>query len=280
MDFITEYFINPIISPELQGYNLVNTITYIVMLVIACGIIYTVLKKKIIFDKRFFLAILPYVLFGISLRVVMHQVELGSVVLDGITKTANPLQFGFWFFTPGIWILTFAVVIIGLLFAKVWKQLDYKRLAAVGIVACIPPLAFNLMHINNGLVFAGTAIIIAIVAYGICYLVNRFSKYKILHDPMNIFIVAGQAIDGIASSIAITFFSFTEQHVLSNVLLNISPLVFIGAKLLIAVLICWSLDDYAKENHKRKNMVGFIKVIISILGFATGLASLFKLGII
>jgi hypothetical protein len=51
------------------------------------------------------------------------------------------------------------------------------------------------------------------------------------------------------------------------------------------------LDDYLKESinkHSnkpgkslnRKNLIGFVKVIIAILGFATGLASLFKMGLI
>jgi uncharacterized membrane protein len=125
----------------------------------------------------------------------------------------------------------------------------------------------------------------------VCYLVDRFTKYKILQDKLNLFIVLGQAIDGIASSIAITYFNFSEQHVFSNMVMNINPLLFIGIKIILAVLICWSLDDYLKDEKKedkkhpftiknKKNLVGFIKVIIAILGFATGLASLFKLGII
>jgi uncharacterized membrane protein len=45
-------------------------------------------------------------------------------------------------------------------------------------------------------------------------------------------------------------------------------------------LICYSLDDYGKENPKNQNLTKFIKIIIAILGLATGLASLIKLGII
>jgi len=278
--FIYDYFVKPIVSPETQGYNLVNTVVYIVLLVIACSIIYFVLRKKVVFDKKFFLALIPYILFGISMRVVMHQIEAGLLILPGIIKTANPLELGFWFFTPGIWILTFALVVVGLLLGTMWKKLNTKRLMAFGIIACILPLIFNLMHFDNTLVFVGTAALIAVVAYGLCQGINRFTKYKILHDSLNLFIVAGQAIDGISSSIAISFFAFSEQHVVSNILLDIHPAVFVIVKLIIAVLICWSLDDYVKENPKRKNLVGFIKVIIAILGFATGLASLFKLGII
>jgi len=286
-DFWYEYFVKPIVSPEVQGYNLVNTAVLISILVIACAVIYFVLRKRIEFNSKFFTAMIPYILFGISMRVVMHQIEAGLLVLPGIVKTANPLELGFWFFTPGIWLLTFAFVVIGLLIGGVWrkhKMLDTRRVLAFGAVVCIAPLLFNLSKFNNWGAFLGAAVLIAVVAYGICWVINKFTKYKILADKLNLFIVGGQAIDGIASTIAITFFSFSEQHVFSNILIDIHPSLFVIVKLIIAVLICWSLDDYlkglGKDAEKRKNLVGFVKVVIAILGFATGLASLFKLGII
>ncbi|MFA6269254.1 MAG: DUF63 family protein [archaeon] len=289
-NFIQEFFINPIISPELQGYNLVNTGVYIILLILCCAAIYLFLNKKIKFNTKFFISIIPYILFGISMRVIMHQIEAGHLVIEGITKTASPLQIGFWFFTPGIWILTFTIVLIGLIISKVWKELNYKRLFLFGATVALIPILFNFAHFNNWIPFIITTIIIIVISYGLCRVINRFTKYKILHDKLNYLIVAGQAIDGIASSIAIAFFGFSEQHVFSNMLIQINPIIFAGLKLVLAVLICWSLDDYIKDFEKqnknpqkivqRKNLIGFIKVIIAILGFATGLASLFKLGII
>jgi len=288
--FVYDYFIKPIISPETQGYNLVNTAVYMVLLVIACAIIYLALRKKITFNKKFFVSLIPYIFFGISMRVIMHQIEAGILVLDGIVKTANPLELGFWFFTPGIWILTFVLVIIGLLISGILhkKEINYKILAGFGVIVAIVPLLFNLSRFNNWGAVILTTIAILLVCYTLCAAINKFTKYKILNDKLNIFVVLGQGIDGIASSIAITYFSFSEQHVVSNALLNISPLLFISAKLILAMLICWALDDYlngeikkhkvlAKINEK-KNIVGFMKVILAILGFATGLASLLKLG--
>ncbi len=281
-EFINTYFIQPIISPEISGYNLVNTGVFIVLLVIACAIIYTVLKKKIKFDSNFFIALIPYILFGVSMRVIMHQSEIGLV--NFVHKTANPLEIGFWFFTPGIWILTFVIVVIGLLIAGILgsknNKFNHKRLLIFGLIVCALPLLFNLFSITNLVPFIGTIILILGIAYAICYLINKFSKYKILEDKMNFFIVLGQGIDGIASAIAIAFFGFAEQHVVSSMLIDLSPALFAGVKLLLAVMICWSLDDYAKEKPERKNLIGFVKVIIAILGFATGLASLLKLGII
>ena len=280
MDFFYEYFIKPMTMSGVQGYNLINTLVFIVLLVIACGIIYYLLRNKVEFNFQFTLSMIPYILFGISMRVIMHQIEAGLLVIDGIVKTANPLQLGFWFFTPGIWILTFALVVIGLLLGGVWKKLELRRTIYFGLIIMIIPILFNFYYFNNWVVFLATLALILVVSYGLCYLVNRFTKYKILNDKTNFFIVLGQGFDGIASAIAIAFFSFSEQHVFSNMLMEISPALFASIKLLIALLICWSLDDYLKDQPKKKNIVGFIKIIIAILGLATGLASLFKLGII
>jgi uncharacterized membrane protein len=288
-DFIYDYFVKPIISPETQGYNLINTATYIIVLVIACFAIYVLLRKKIKFDNKFFTSLLPYILFGISMRVVMHQIEAGILVINGIAKTANPMQLGFWFFTPGVWLLTFALVVIGLIIATGHKKLNTKRFFWFGAIICAPAILFNLSRFNNWGPFLVTVAIIAAVAYGLYLAVDKFTKYKITKDPLNLFIITGQAIDGIASTIAISFFNFSEQHVVSNALINIHPIFFVIAKLAIGVLICWTLDDYLREAEKsknsaklekRKNRIGFIKLIIAILGFATGLASLFKLGLI
>ena len=283
MGFLEDYFIEPMTNPAVQGYNLVNTVVFIAILAIACYIIFRILKKRVEFDYKVVLALVPYILFGISMRVIMHRIEAGNLILDGIIKSASPLVPGFWFFTPGIWILTFALVVVGLLIGRIDKKLLRKRLFLFGCIVAGWPVIFNLLAFNNWGWFLGTAVLIGIVSYGLCWLVDKYTNYKILKNPLNVFIVIGQGIDGIASTIAIAFFSFSEQHVLSNFLIEIHPAVFVAVKLGIAVLIAYSLDDYLSEKPKdkdRKQLVGFIKVVIAVLGFATGLASIFKLGLI
>jgi uncharacterized membrane protein len=284
VDFWTEYFVKPIMDPSIQGYNIVNTIILVSILIIACGIIYFILRKKVNFNYDFMIALIPYILFGISMRVIMHQIEAGILSIPGILKTANPLELGFWFFTPGIWILTFVLVIAGLLIGQVWKELKVKRVLYFGIIIAIIPILFNFSQFNNWPIFLGALIAIIIISYGLCYLIHKYTKYKILNNKLNFLIVLGQGFDGMASAVAIAFFNFSEQHVFSKILMDIHPGTFILVKLAIAVLICYSLDDYLKEQQEkgknRKNLIGFIKIIIAILGLATGLASLFKLGII
>lgn len=279
-DFINEYFIRPMTDPTVQGYNLVNTIVLVLLLVIACGFIYYFLKNKVNFNHKFFEALVPFILFGVSMRVIMHQIEAGLLVLPGIIKTVNPIEPGFWFFTPGIWILTFVLVIIGLLIARVDKKLNTKNLMYFGILIMLAPLLFNLITFNNWPIVIFLLILIILISYGLCYIINKFTKYKILEDKLNFYIVLGQGFDGIASAFAIAFFGFSEQHVVSNLIMQIHPGLFVIVKLSIAALIAWSLDDYLTEKPKNKDLINYIKVIIAILGFATGLASLLKLGII
>ncbi len=284
-EIINDYFVKPIISPEIQGYNLVNTTIFIILLVIACMIIYKILKNKISFDSNFFIALIPYILFGVNLRVIMHQIEAGNLILEGITKTANPSEIGFWFFTPGVWILTFSVVLIGLLLQGIYKKNkkleNFNKLLLFGLIISTPIVLFNLINFNNWFAFTSTSILIIVTTILVTKIIHKFTKYKILNDKLNFFIVLGQAIDGIASTIAISFFNFSEQHVVSNFVINIHPALFVIIKLALGILICYSLDDYLKENPKKnENLVKFTKIIIAILGLATGLASLIKLGII
>ncbi|HNV01214.1 MAG TPA: DUF63 family protein [archaeon] len=285
IQIIEEYFVKPIISPEIQGYNLINTTIFIILLVIACLVIYKILKNKISFNSDFFVALIPHILFGVNLRVIMHQIEAGNLILEGITKTANPLEIGFWFFTPGVWILTFSVVIIGLLLQGIYKKNkkleNFNKLLFFGLIISTPIILFNLINFNNWFAFTGAGVLIILTTIFVTKIVHKFTKYKILNDKLNFFIVLGQAIDGIASTIAISFFNFSEQHVVSNFVINIHPALFVIIKLALGILICYSLDDYLKENTKNnENLVKFVKIIIAILGLATGLASLIKLGII
>lgn len=294
MNLFQEFFVEPMINPLVQGYNLVNTLVFVLILIIACCLIFVVLRKKIVFDLNFLIALLPFIIVGTSLRTIMHQIESNNLVVNGIFKTANPFELGFWFFTPGVWFLTFFLVVIGLIISFWGGKFDYKKLFFVGLFFSIPLLIFNFLSYNNWFVFLFTILVIIMVVVFLLKLVDSFSKYKILSNKLNFFIVLGQGIDGIASAIAVTFFSFSEQHVVSAFLLDLNPLLFVSVKLIIGVLLCWSIDDFFEDvksksisNKKSKSLffvdaqlVNFVKIIIAILGLSTGLGSLLKLGII
>jgi uncharacterized membrane protein len=288
MDFIQQYFIQPIISPETMGYNPINTGVYILILSVACFFIYKYLSKKITFDENFFKSLLPFVIFGAAMRALMHQVETGMLNVNWLQKTANPMEAGFWFFTPGIWVLTFALVCVGMLFSGMPKKFDGKKLFKFGILIMLPPVFVNLIKFDNWVYFffaGGVAAILTLIIIKIFqfFSTHKFFKqkinYKLTADPLNKFVIAGQALDSTASIVAILMFNFTEQHLVSKAVIDFNPLAFILVKVIIAVLLCWSLDDYVQKEKKHQKAVGFLKIVLAIIGFATGGAGLIKIGL-
>ena len=67
-EFIKKYYIDSIVYK--QGNNIVNTLTWAVILVIAVILIYRYLSRRLEFDNKFVLANVAFVVLGSSIRVV------------------------------------------------------------------------------------------------------------------------------------------------------------------------------------------------------------------
>lgn len=280
MDFeeiINTFFVKPVLNPELQGYNIVNTALYGGLLfIIAFLIVFPLLDRKgIKCNYKFMLALMPYILIGISLRAI-NSAELLAPL---ITKTINPLEIGYWTYTPGVWFLVFAVVVIGLFAGKYFerKGKDFnKTVAVVGIIAAIIPFAIVLMHFTAWIEFFETIMLIAIISFAVIFAFNRLTKSELLKDKLNQLALTGQVIDGASAALAVGFLGFGEQHPASAFVLSINPLLFIFVKIALILIIL----HYVEKEIKRENLKGFIKVFLVILGFATGGASVLKIGLI
>jgi len=269
-DAFNTYFIEPVVNPAVRGYNAVNTVVYVsILLALAFFVVFPFLDRKgIRFDKRFAFALLPYVLFGSSIRVVE--------TLGYVRKTLNPLEIGFWFFTPGVWLLVFAVTAIGLAVSRKLKGENYhKSFAIIGLIFSVPIILFVASHYKQWLAFIGTIMLIILIGQVVKLLVGRFTKTGLMKDQLNFLAVQGQVIDSTATIIATTFFDFTEQHPLSAGVLGIHPALFLVVKVLLVLLIL----HYAEKDIRKENLRNFFKLFLIILGFATGMASVFKLGV-
>ena len=71
-DFIFENFCSPIINSGVQGYNLVNTSVYalILLLIVWFAIIPFLKKQDVPINFKFMLALLPFVIFGSAFRIL------------------------------------------------------------------------------------------------------------------------------------------------------------------------------------------------------------------
>ena len=256
-----------------QGqYSPVEYIVYgAIMLALLFFIIFPLLDKRgVKFNAKFVLALLPFVLLGSALRVLEDMAFLPS--------SWNPLEPAYYFVTPGIYLFIAAVAIAALLVSlfasKKFRVSFYKIFAAIGLVPALPLVLFEMLNFRAWL---GVLAVLLLVFGAVALLVFAFKKLKkqILESGLNRLAVASQALDGFATLVATQFFSCGEQHPLSGFLLDFFPASFVLAKLGLVILILYYVD----REIKNENLRGFIKLVVIVLGFATGLRDLLTLGV-
>src|SRR3989338_411740 len=108
-DFIQQYYIDPI--KYNTGYNIVNTLTYAIILIVAILAVYKLLKRmQIKIDRNFFYAVMPYIALGSILRVYEDFLESTGaaggplVIIDVLGHARNLL-----FVTPVMYITIFVI---------------------------------------------------------------------------------------------------------------------------------------------------------------------------
>ncbi len=257
---------------EYGSYGIVEYIVYgAIMLALAFFVIFPALDRRgIRFNAKFMLALLPYILLGSAVHVLedMHLLQ----------RSWNPLELGYYFVTPGIYLLVAAVTLFCLFFSLFLSKKSgkdfHKIFAAIGIVLAAPVAVFELMNFRAWpgffyVIAMLLAIVLVLIALG------KLLKSRILQDNLNRLAIASQTLDGSATFIATQFFRCGEQHPASGFLLDLFPISFVIVKILLVLLIVYYID----KEIKRENLRGFIKIVIAILGFATGLRDLLTLGV-
>lgn len=253
-------------------YTAVEYLVYgAILLALAFFVIFPILDKKgIKFNAKFLLALLPYILLGSAIH-VLEDMHL-------LLRSPNPLELGYYFVTPGIYLMV-AAITLACLFASIavskrMKKDFFKIFAGLGLIFALPITAFEIINFQAWLgVLAVIAMVLAATA--VLFFLFRALKQKLLQDRLNLLAVASQALDGCATFVATQFFYCGEQHPLSGALLDFFPLSFVLAKIILVLVILWYVD----REIKNKNLAGFIKIAIAILGFATGLRDLLTLGV-
>lgn len=270
-DLVYEYFCRPIIDPNVMGYNPVNTLVYAAILfLLVFYFIFPLLKHKSVkVDYRFVLALLPYIFFGASFR-VLNDIGVFS-------KTCNFLDANFYTFTPGIWLLTATLTIIGLLTAKKIAKDEsefYKVFGILGTILALPFLVYEFSKFSAWNGFMLVAVMVIVITLATKFVVNRFRK-GFFADKLNSFVLAGQVLDGSATFVATNIYRCGEQHPLSAAVLGVNPGLFIIVKIALALLLIYFIDRDVKE----KEYAGLIKMAAIILGWAPGTRDLLTLSI-
>jgi uncharacterized membrane protein len=261
-------------------YQPQDYVIYIGILLVLLAFALKFLFNKIKIDKTFIIAISPYMIMAVALRV------LADVGFYERSKL--------WNITPGVYIVTFilafSMILVGFELEKRNIASYWKLPFAVGIIGMIYFLGKLVPFFNYPL-----RILVPIsMALGITLAVYFLSPlfYKSLKEFENTAILFGHLLDGCATFIAIDYYGFGEEHLLPLFLINLSgtALVMIPLKLILILVVIYLLDTLYKEerkNFKEKEVSIFkykfkitklmmnnfylsIKVLIFILGFGPG----------
>jgi uncharacterized membrane protein len=256
-DFFQTYFVNSIVLS--QGYNPINTVVYATILVVAVYFIYRALGKlRVKVDKRFGIAIVPFIVFGSALRVT---VDAG-------------IFFTFLFTTPLIYFFVFAIVfttvIVSLFLEKKSKSKlpYYKTMFVVGFVLVLIPI--TILVTSKNINFNTNALLTVLGFYLPWPLLLYFIKWK----NSNKTVLSVQMFDATNTFVSLNFFGYSEQHVVPNIFINLfGPSSFIVIKAVVVVAALILIDKYSKD----KQFNNYLKLVIGILGGATSVRDFMRL---
>jgi len=259
-EFFNKYFIIPIQTDG--GYNFVNTITYaIIALILLYGIYKLFEKLKVNIDLKFFYSLIPFIVLGASIRAFVDH---------------HLLPYGFWFSSPGLYVLV-AAVWLGIFLlshflekyvtcVKSWKRVLVAGAllnAIIWFYAIANGLRFD--NLKYGLAIIGLAVLVSGVLY------FAFKKLKFT-DKISFLPFPAHLLDASATFIAVDFLGFTEKHPLP---VFFSHLVGTAAAMYVLKLAVLIPAVYLiRKEIKDKNMANFLLIAIAVLGFAEGLRDL------
>ena len=260
VDFITKYFIDPI--TQHSGYNMINTITYAIILAIGTYFSIKFLEKiNVRIDKKLILALVPFMVFGGTSR----------ALVDAGVYPDTPLLI-----TPFIYINIAIVTIATMVVIRILQQrkgIDFHRnLFYVG--AALATINLILVAIN---LERPAAFIYILGSFGALYLPLLFISRR--YDGFlrgNEYIVGAHIFDAATTFTGIQFYGYIEQHVLTGYFIDhLGPLVMFPLKIIFITLslylLDWIIPEEDKDNLSIKNI---LKMVILILGLGPGVRNM------
>jgi len=291
-DIIYDNFIRPIMQNG--WYNPANTILYGILLVIGVYAVFRMLKRlDISIDRPFLYAILPFIFWGSTTRVLHDAAFAGALP----TPQLNAFYSSSIFPTPGSYLITFGLALLILLVSLVIQKATggkkrtligitlkeggipyWKSMAVVGIALCIinviliPFISIVplLMVLGTWLLWSGLFFILGRWKA----LTERVHAIKELLTGQNLVILSAHFLDASATFVALSFFGYWEQHVVPNIFIPMfGPISMFFLKAVVVLPVLWAIDHYGEKG----NFNNFLKIVILILGLAPGLRDVIRL---
>jgi uncharacterized membrane protein len=281
-DFIYKYYIDPIRLG--QSYNIVDTLTYAIILVIGVYLLYRWMSQStwlsdggFTIGAGFILATLPYIVLGGVLRVVQ---DTGMITGD----------FQFLLVTPLIYFVLFFFTITMLFLSRTVTRMGFFKniltfYAGAGIVStAVVSLVLLAWGINHAHVDLFILVIIPLMACTATLLVWACMRYllgwKYVNDPLYITLLFGQLLDASATSYGIDLHPsvrYIEQHVVGSGLIELTNTAFVMFPLKLVVLFP---AIYIMEIYRREANPAFWHLVLLamiVVGLAPGIRDMTRM---
>lgn len=275
-DFIEKYYIDPIRYG--QPYNVVDTTTYALVLILAIYLIYRWLSRSrtVRIDRDFVLATLPYLVMGGLLRVVE---DTGIVPVGWNYLLITPLiYFVMFFYTAGVLCIAVALQEGGYI-------RDYHRhYAGAGVAgAVVIALVLAAFGIGNGIIALEVLFLIlalAVATTGAVYLAMRYLlSWDYVGDPLYIALLFGQLLDASATSYGIDLhpLHYVEVHVVGSHLIEWTGTAFsmFALKLIVLFPGIYILQRFRSEGEEA--LWHLILLAMITVGLAPGIRDMVRM---
>lgn len=252
VEFFQKYFIEPIYS---EGYNVVNTIVYGLLLGIGIIFCYRLLEKlRVKIDERLFLALLPFITLGAFLRALEDALLLPKSAL---------------FITPGIFFTIFALAAAALVVSLSLGREYHRVMFMAGVFLLIYPLFLLSKNIYTFKPLLYIAAVFAISCLLVFAFLRRFKFEKWIYAAF-----AAHMLDASATVVGVEFFGYWEEHVFEGMLVDKLGTAFVLFPLKIAVLL---LVIFVVQKILDRDAAKFWYFALFVLGFAPGLRDVLKI---
>jgi len=281
-DFIYKYYIDPIRMG--QPYNIVDTLTYAVILVLGVYLLYRWMSQSTWFsdigfkiDTSFILATLPFVVLGGVLRVVQ---DTGMIKGNFQFLLVTPIiYFVLFFFTISMLFLSRYITLQG--FTQ--NFLTFYAFSGImsSFVVSLILLAWGINHAQVDLFILSIIPIMAITATLLVWACMRYVLcWKYVTDPLFLILIFGQLLDASATSYGIDLHPsvrYIEQHVVGSGLIELTHTAFVMFPLKLVVLFpaIYIMELYRKEANPAFWHLVLLAMIV--VGLAPGIRDMTRM---
>jgi uncharacterized membrane protein len=274
-DFIYKYYIDPIRLG--QPYNIVDTGTYAIILVISVYLVYRWLQRwGVTLDGHFVIATIPFVILGGLLRVVE---DTGMIASD----------LRFLLITPLIFFLVFFIAAGSLVLSRL---LERHRLVprffsfyggigtGASVLVALVLVWFGLTRTTVDLrVLAGILLIAAATSLAVMALLQGVFRWEYARDPLFRLLVVGQMLDASATGYGIDFgpIPYREVHVVGSALIRWTGTAFslFPLKLLVVIPAIYVLELYRREGNRE--FANLVLLAMIVVGLAPGVRDMVRM---